>query len=136
MMAVDADALDGLPLEDALARILIAFGELALSEDAIWLHRLLDGESHSFPELTAAFYEAMQRIGAAIAAWLQRQSERGLITLDNVEVAAGMLRGMMVMEPQHAVRLGQRALPGPDEIAARAKFCVRLFLEGCRPAHR
>ena len=48
-------------------------------------------------------------------------------------VAAGMSRGVMVMEPHHADMLGQRAFPDAAEIAERAGTCVRLFLEGCRP---
>jgi hypothetical protein len=42
-----------------------------------------------------------------------------------------MLRGMMIMDPQRAVMLGQRAAPGRDEIVARAKQCMQLFLRGC-----
>jgi hypothetical protein len=43
-----------------------------------------------------------------------------------------MLRGMMIMEPQRAVMLGQRPAPDAEEIAARASMCARLFLNGCR----
>jgi hypothetical protein len=46
-------------------------------------------------------------------------------------MAAGMLRGMMSMDPQRAVMLGQRVIPDQDEIAARAKQCAHLFLNGC-----
>ena len=42
----------------------------------------------------------------------------------------GMLRGMMVMEPQRAAMLRQRPAPDSDEIAARAKMCAKLFLKG------
>jgi hypothetical protein len=50
-----------------------------------------------------------------------------------------MLRGMMIMEPQRATMLGQREPPDAEEIAARAKLCAKLFLEGCavpaQPSH-
>lgn len=137
MLAVDADALDRLPLAQALERILIAFAELALSEDAIWVNRLLLGESRRFPELVETFYEvAVRATGGAIAGWLRRQCERGLIALEDVHDAAGMLRGMMIMEPQRAIIMEQQAPPDSGEIAARAKYCARLFLEGCRGRHR
>jgi primosomal protein N'' len=42
-----------------------------------------------------------------------------------------MLRGMMIMEPQRAVMLGQRAAPDAQEIARRARFAAHLFLNGC-----
>jgi hypothetical protein len=66
-----------------------------------------------------------------MADWLRRQCERGLITLEDPHVAAEMLRGMMIMDPQRAVMLGQRPPPGRDEIVARAKQCTQLFLRGC-----
>jgi hypothetical protein len=42
-----------------------------------------------------------------------------------------MLRGMMIMEPQRAVMLGQRSAPDHDERVVRAKQCAQLFLKGC-----
>ncbi len=66
----------------------------------------------------------------AMAGWLRRQCERGLIALDDPRLAAEMLRGMMIMEPQRAVMLGQRPVPGRAEIVARAKQCTRAVLGG------
>jgi hypothetical protein len=42
-----------------------------------------------------------------------------------------MLRGMMIMEPQRAVMLGQRPAPDRSEIVARAEQCAQVFLKGC-----
>lgn len=89
-------------------------------------------ECDRFPEVAATFYEvAVQRTNQIMADWLCRQCERGLIHLEDPQTAAQMLRGMMIMDPQRAVMLGQRAPPGQAEIAARAKQCARLFLNGC-----
>jgi len=55
-----------------------------------------------------------------------------LIKLDDPRTAAGLLRGLMIMDPQRAAMLGQRSAPGPDEIAQRTKICARLFLDGSR----
>jgi len=57
---------------------------------------------------------------------------RGLLDLDGPVGAAGMLRGMMIMEPQRATMLRQRKAPNAKEIAARAKACAKLFLNGCQ----
>ena len=96
------------------------------------MHRLVIRECDQFPEVAAAFYEAaIRRANDAMARWLRRQNERGLIALEDPQAAAGMLRGMMSMDPQRAVMLGQRAAPDQEEIAARAKQCARLFLDGC-----
>jgi hypothetical protein len=63
--------------------------------------------------------------------WLLRHQERGEIKLDDPQAAAGMLRGMMLMEPQRAVLFGQQGLPTEAEIAQRAKACATLFINGC-----
>ena len=132
MLEVDADALDALPFSEALERMLLAYGTLTLSERTIAMHRLVIRECDQFPEVAAVFYEvAVRRTTDAMAGWLRRQCERGLIELKDPQIAAGMLRGMMSMEPQRAVMLGQRSVPTQEEIAARAKECTRLFLGGC-----
>ena len=132
MLDFDAEALDVLPISEALERMLIAYGTLALSDTTIAMNRLVIRECDQFPEVSAAFYEAaILRTMDAMASWLRRQCERGLIELDDPHAAAGMLRGMMIMEPQRSVMLGQRAAPDHHEIAARAKQCAQLFLHGC-----
>jgi AcrR family transcriptional regulator len=135
MHEVDADALDALdalPISEALERIMTAFGTVVLSEQTIAMHRLVIGECEKFPEIASAFYErAIQRANDGLSTWLRRQCERGLIALDDPTIAAGMLRGMMAMDPQRAVMLGQRRVPDHEEIATRAKQCARLFLDGC-----
>jgi AcrR family transcriptional regulator len=128
----DAEALDDLPLAEGIERMLIAYGSLTLSEGTIAMHRLVIRECGQFPEVSTAFYEAaIRRTTGAMADWLRRQCERGLITLEDPQVAAEMLRGMMIMDPQRAVMLGQRPAPDREEIVARAKQCTRLFLVGC-----
>ena len=42
--------------------------------------------------------------------WLCRQGEHGKIELEDTQTAVEMLRGMMVMDTQRAVMLGQRAV--------------------------
>jgi AcrR family transcriptional regulator len=133
ILAIDEKAVSDLDLALALERILIAYGRLALDQEVIAMNRLVLGESDRFPEIAQAFYEAAIRpTSEAMADWLERQRRRGLIALDDPLLAAGMLRGMMVMEPQRAIMLGRRSAPEPDEIAVRAKICAALFLRGCR----
>ena len=134
MLAIDETVVGILDLEVALERILYAYGNLALDEEVIAINRLVLSESDRFPELGAAFSEgAFKRTGEAIEGWLRRQCDGGLITLEDPHVAADMLRGMMIMGPQRAVMLGQRPAPDAEEIAARARMCARLLLNGCRP---
>jgi len=62
---------------------------------------------------------------------MRRLCARGAIAVDDPREATEMLRGMMIMEPQRAAKLGQRDPPDESEIAGRAKRCAQMFLEGC-----
>jgi AcrR family transcriptional regulator len=116
-----------------LERLLIAFATLALGSEAVAMHRLVLGECNRFPELGRAFYEdAVERSSHLITEWLEHQCQRGLVRLDDPQLAADMLRGMMILEPQRAAILGQAKLPDAAQIANRARACAKLFLNGCQ----
>lgn len=133
MLAIDDQFVGGIDPNAALKRILVAYGHLTLEQEPTALIRLVLGECERFPEVGKAFYEAaIERVGGAMAQWLREQCRKGLLELDDPDLAGGMLRGMMIMEPQRAVMLGRREAPGVEEIAARAKACAALFLDGCR----
>jgi AcrR family transcriptional regulator len=130
-----ADALEDAAedLTGGLERLLTAYGNLALDPEVIAVYRLVVGECVQFPELGQTFFEdAIRPTGRAIADWLARQCRLGSIVLDDPELAAEMLRGMMVMEPQRAALLGQAPPPDAPAIAARAETCAKVFLDGCR----
>ena len=55
-----------------------------------------------------------------------------MIALDDADIAAGMLLGMLALQPQRAVMFGHRPPPSRSEIEQRAKACAALFLRGCR----
>jgi AcrR family transcriptional regulator len=135
ILEIDERTLSNLSLEQALERILVAFGCLTLESKTIGILRLVLSECERFPEIGRAFYEAaVKRSGDAMALWLEEQCHRGLLDLDDPQLAAAMLRGMMIMEPQRAVMMGQREPPEVAEIEQRAKLCARLFLGGCKRA--
>ncbi|WP_158817852.1 TetR/AcrR family transcriptional regulator [Methylocapsa sp. S129] len=132
MLAVDEETTGSHDVATALERLLIEFGNLTLSAETIAIQKLVAAESDRFPELAASFYaDAILTTYAAMEAFLARQCALGALELDDPHIAAGMLRGMMVMEPQRAVILGKAAVPTIAEIAQRARICARLFLKGC-----
>jgi AcrR family transcriptional regulator len=132
VLEYDLSRLDCLDAAAALERMLTVFGTLTLEPRTVALTRLVIGESRAFPEVGAAFYEnAILRTSQAMEDGLRRLCARGLIALNDPREAVSMLRGMMIMEPQRAAMLGQREPPGPEEIAARAKRCAQIFLNGC-----
>lgn len=130
---IGADADPGQVIE----RVLFVFGELTLDPGTIAIHRLVLGECANFPEVGKAFFEhAIKRTSRAMERTLARLCALGFIELDDPAEATSMLRGMMIMDPQRAIMLGQTAPPGAEAIRQRAKRCARLFLQGCslRPA--
>jgi AcrR family transcriptional regulator len=133
MLAADPGELDKYDIAGAVEHILESFGNLTLSRDTITLVRLVISESGRFPELAAAFHDiAVVRTTNAIADWLDLQRQRGLLKIDDPAQSATALRGMMTMDLQRSAMLGVGPVPESDEIKARAKFCARLFLDGCR----
>ncbi len=133
LLAVDLDSLGALGVEAGLERILHEFGRLTLSDDTIAIQRLVIAESDRFPDLATDFYaNAVVATHENMTRYLSRKRDEGAIELDDPHLAAGMLRGMMIMEPQRAAMMGQRAAPTDAEIGARARDCARLFLRGCR----
>jgi AcrR family transcriptional regulator len=137
MLEVDPSALDAYELTDAVEHILIAFGELTLDEETIALVRLVIGECDRFPELAATFHEvAVVQTSLALSRWLESQRLRGVIDFDDSAAAVSALRGMMTMDLQRTAMLGLSEAPTREEIKARARFCAKLFIDGCRAGKR
>jgi AcrR family transcriptional regulator len=122
-------------LEMALQKALVICAELILDPEVVALYRMMLAEGDAFPAIPETFYrKAMLRTVAALADWLRVRQKLGLIALDNVDEAAGMLLGMMVFEPQRAALYGHQPLPDRAAISERAGACARLFLRGGRSA--
>lgn len=133
MLATDDEIVRGHDLTAGLERILIAFGSLTLSAEVIAINRLVISESERFPEIAKTFYQsAIVPVNGMLEGWLQHQVEQDRLRLDDLHVASGILRGMMILEPQRVAMLRQREAPGTEEIASRARICARIFLDGCR----
>jgi AcrR family transcriptional regulator len=133
MLAIDNDVVGGQDLAAGLERLLFAFGTLTLSDEVIALNRLVIGECDRFPEIARTFYlSAIVPVNGMLEGWLQRQIDQGKLQIADIHLASGILRGMMIMEPQRAAMLRQREAPNAAEIASRAKICAQLFLDGCR----
>jgi AcrR family transcriptional regulator len=131
LLAQDASTHGAADFRQGLERMLMAYGMLALADDTVTIMRLVISESDRFPELASSFYEqAIVRTNTLMENWLRQQVDRGTIALEDPHTACGMLRGMMIMEPQRAAMLGQEPVPSIEEIATRARMCADLFLNG------
>jgi AcrR family transcriptional regulator len=131
---VNLHAADHTDLEQALRGALMACADLALDEEVIALQRMLLQEAgEKFSDIAGTFYtNAIQRTAVALADWLRVQQKRGLIALDDVDEAAGMLLGMVTSAPRRAAIFGGVPLPSRSQIEARVRTCAALFLRGCQ----
>ena len=130
---VNLHAADHTDLEQALRAALMACADLALDEEVIALQRMLLQEAGKFSDVAGTFYtNAIQRTAVALADWLRVQQKRGLIALDDVDEAAGMLLGMVASAPRRAAIFGGVPLPSRSRIEARVRTCAALFLRGCQ----
>jgi AcrR family transcriptional regulator len=125
-VAEDAD------IEKAMNAALLAYADLALDQDVVALQRMILQEAGQFPDLAATFYRnGLARTTAALSDWLRVQVRRGLLHLDNVDEAAGILIGMVASAPQRAAIYGGIKLPSRAQLKERVRRCVTLFLRGC-----
>lgn len=126
-------ACDGSNVEAALTEALTVCADLVLDGEVIALQRVIAGDSDKFPDIAETFFhKAITPTQTALANWLRAQQKRGTIVLDDADIAAGMLLGMLAMQPMRATMFGHRPAPTKEERAQRAAACAKLFLSGCR----
>ncbi len=122
---------EGAEIEEALKAVLLACADLVLNADVVALQRMVLAESEKFPEIAKTFYtKAMRRTVTALANWLRIEKERGLIAVEDPEIAAGILLGMLAFEPHRAAMFGRKPLPGRKDLEKRVSICAKLFLQG------
>ena len=93
---VNLHVADHADIETGLNAALMACADLTLDQEVVALQRMMLQEAGKFSDLAATFYRnGIARTAAALADWLRLQVKRGLIELDDVDEAAGMLIGMV-----------------------------------------
>lgn len=126
-------ACNGGDVEEALTEALMVCAELMLDGDVILLQRVLLADNEKFPDISETFFhKAITPTQNALAGWLRAQQKRGTIEIDDADTAAGMLLGMLAMQPQRSVMFGHQPPPSKEEREQRARTCAKLFLRGCR----
>jgi AcrR family transcriptional regulator len=120
-------------IEEALYAALMACAELVLDQEVVGLQQMVLQDACKSSDIAGIFYRnGVQRTATALAGWLRVQQKRGLIKLDDVEEAAGMLIGMISSAPQRAAIFGGLPMPSRPQIEARVRKCAALFLRGCQ----
>lgn len=129
----DATLLDAPSMAEALEQVAEYMLRVALTPQALALHRMMVSEGQRFPALARILHE----LGAATGIeWLGRYFEecqaRGEIGVVDAQFAAEQFIMMVVTGPRRRA-LGLGALLSAAELQGWVTDTVRLFLDGCRP---
>ena len=98
------------------------------------LRRLMIGEAARFPDLAKAYYDRVpERVVAALAAHLQRLTDRGVLRVPDPVLAANHLVALLLWVPldRAMFRMEQQSL-SPGELDSLADAGVRVFLAAYR----
>jgi TetR/AcrR family transcriptional repressor of mexJK operon len=103
---------------------------LVMQPKLMQLRRLVIAESSRFPELGRAFYEqGPGRTIAALAATFARLAARGLLAVDDPNLAAAQFNWLVMSEPlNQAMLLGRDHALSKSELERHADDGVRTFL--------
>jgi TetR/AcrR family transcriptional repressor of mexJK operon len=103
---------------------------LVLQPKLMQLRRLVIAESSRFPELGRRFYEqGPGRTIAALAVTFERLAARGLLTVEDANVAASQFNWLVMSAPlNQAMLLGRAEAASKREIERHADVGVRTFL--------
>jgi TetR/AcrR family transcriptional repressor of cmeABC operon len=126
------DVLEKEP-EQALYELGVRLAQLALTSEALMLHRIVLAEGYCNPALRRMFYEeGPGRAQALLAQYFRRQLEQGRLRLDDCEVAAMQFLDMVKGSYAMPALLGQGPSPDEPAIEAGVRQAVGIFLEGAR----
>jgi TetR/AcrR family transcriptional regulator, mexJK operon transcriptional repressor len=94
------------------------------------LRRVVIGEVGRFPELAKVLYErGPTRAMRLLAGLLERLTSRGLLVIDDFEMAASHFNWLVMAESlNRAMLVGDLAIPKPAELRRFAREGVRVFL--------
>jgi TetR/AcrR family transcriptional regulator, mexJK operon transcriptional repressor len=103
---------------------------IVLTPRLMQLRRLVIGEVSRFPELAKVLYErGPGRALTELAAAFKRLAERGLLEVDDPQVAASHFNWLIMAEPLNQVMLlGDEAIPSEEKLHQHVAEGVRVFL--------
>jgi TetR/AcrR family transcriptional regulator, mexJK operon transcriptional repressor len=112
-------------LEDFARQLLTAL----VRPEVLRLRRLVIGEAGRFPELGRAYWEQAFALGVSqLASGLESLTQRGLLRIEDPELAAAQFAGMVLWVPANRTLYGAGEL-SEAEIERYASAGVRTFLQ-------
>jgi AcrR family transcriptional regulator len=129
----DAGLAEGGTVEEILLLSARRILSVALSPEALALHRVVLAEAQRFPELARVMNDSGAKVGIdRLADLFDRQAYAGRLSVVDSRFAAEQFLTMVLAVPQRrALGLGEPL--GPAALERWARDAVELFLNGCRP---
>lgn len=116
--------------ERVLRSFALEFLETMLEPSSLALYRLVVAEAARFPELGAALFAAgPARLMRMLADYLEWETRRGGLAVDDAERAAEQLLGMLTGRLQLRVLFNARAAPTQAELNSRVDYALSSFLK-------
>ncbi|WP_448006019.1 TetR/AcrR family transcriptional regulator [Agromyces bauzanensis] len=109
--------------------------DVVMTPSLLQLRRLVIGEVGRFPELARALYESgPKRALTSLAAVFARLVERGMLSIDDPDVAASQFNWLVMAAPlNEAMLLGDEAVPDAGARRRHVTEAVRTFLAAYGP---
>ncbi len=122
-------------LEDGLKSFGMQFTELLMSKQSLQLHRLIIGESDSFPDMARMFYETgPEQMHTLLTAFLEKAPRKPGIRIPDPSLSAGIFISMLKGRAHLRHMLGiEKKNMHEDQRQAFVNHVVNIFLYGHRP---
>lgn len=115
-------------IEKVLTRFATALLDILLEPSALALHRLIVAESRRLPRVGRLYYESgPERGNRRLARYLQTQCERGVLTIDEPELAAQQFTGALLGSLRTRALVLDEPIPR-TEIDKVVRHTVQCFL--------
>jgi len=115
--ALRAEDLDEQPLREALRAVARQFFDGVIQQPKTSLLRLVVAEAAQFPEIGSTFYNAGPARGRKIvSAYLEKQSRRGMLQVDEPMRAADVFIALVLGEYQMKMLCGEDVKLAPEEV--------------------
>ncbi len=124
-----ARVVDGDP-RASLEALLTGYAQLALSDEAVRLTRLIAAERQEVPALADSYRQATARITGVFESWVREHQRKGVLRPADAEMTAHLLRGT-INEAQRQILLGLREPLTASERRDWVLASTAMFLDGC-----
>ena len=127
---LDSEDIDALPLREALRLVARQFFDGVIQQPKMSLLRIVVAEAPQFPEVGATFYSAgPQRGREIVSTYIEKQSRRGLLQVDDPVRAAIVFIALVLGEYQMKVLCGEEVKLAPEEVDRHLDYALDTFLK-------